>query len=292
MAWSAAAPHRAANRTRRSPRSRHLRATTPPGGLFPLPPGGRRAASGLGFEHRPADRRADLPRRLPVTACRDDGRLASAAAFVVQDAGGLGDHLRFLWPRMPAQRLPGQWQAGSQVMGERDHPLRGPPGHREGDGGLIGAELVPPGRFPAPGRRFLRVGGGRRAASSATAASRPAAAHPSVFATRPAPRSARHHPRFWWPSAGRRRRPALGQGRPRRTGVERVPGAEPRPGPALLPRHRVPGQEPRIQARVQARRRARIHRRDRRIIRPRLLKSSARPPVTPLAAIREMAQLA
>ena len=108
---------------------------------------------GVGFQHRPADRRADLPRRLPGHRARHHGGLGFGGGGIIQDAGGLGDQLRLIVPDDPRrQRLPGAGQPGGQVMRQRDHPLRRPPGHRQRDRELIGAVPAPHGRLPGPGR--------------------------------------------------------------------------------------------------------------------------------------------
>ena len=221
----------------------------------------RRAASGSALRTaRPIAARI-CPGVFPVTASGDDGGFGFRRGGVAQHPGGLGDQLRFVLADDPfGERLPGQREAGGQVVGQRDHPFRGPPGQRERGGGLIGAERVPPGRFPAPGGRL--PAGGRGAAGG-------------QFRDRGQPPGRRPRLRFRPPGqhpdqlvvievgaavrAGGGGVQRLRQRRARQAGVERVPGGEPRPGPALLARHRIPRQEPRVQARIQARCRARIH---------------------------------
>ena len=280
MAWSAASAASGGQTVPADRRGPGIFAPQLDAGVFfrflPPPPGRVR----VGFEHRPADRRPDLRRRLPGHAFGDDGGFGFRRSRIAQHPGGLGDQLRFVIADHPfGERLPGQWQPGGQIVGERDHPFRGPPGQRERDGGLIGAELVPPGRFPAPGGCFFA--GGRGAAGG-------------QFRDRGQPPGRRPRLGFRPPgqdtdeliivelavSAGGGGVQRLRQGRAGQAGVERVPGGEPRPGPALLARHRIPRQEPRVQAGVQARRRARINGRHRRVIGPGFLEILGRPPVT------------
>ena len=109
-------------------------------GLFPpfLRPGR------IGFQDGAGDQGPDLPRSLPRHPTGEHRRFGLSGSGIVQDPGGLRDHLGLVGvDHAFTQRPVSRRQAGSEVTGQGGRPFGCPPRNTECDRNLIGAELSP-----------------------------------------------------------------------------------------------------------------------------------------------------